>query len=74
VLGSHVGDLCHLDLLAQLVVSLLDSQNLLIQDLQLDLLFLDVVLGVVDAKVVGVNAGFDFSDLAELLGHCVPDV
>jgi hypothetical protein len=47
-----VRDLCHFNLLAQLVVSFLDSLDLLIEDLELYLFLFDVVLRVIDAEIV----------------------
>jgi|TARA_B110000285_G_C14898767_1_gene502158 hypothetical protein len=37
-------------------------------------LLLDIILGIVDAEIVGIDAGFDFCNLVELLRHCISHV
>ena len=74
VLRPHVRDLCHFNLLAQLVVSFLDSLDLLIEDLELYLFLFDVVLRIIDAEIVGVFAAFDLCYLVELLGNGISHI
>ena len=38
------------------------------------MLLLDIILGIVDAEIVGIDACFDFCNLVELLRHCISHV
>lgn len=74
MLGPHVRYLRNFNLLAQLVVSLLHPFDFFIKNLELLLLLFDIILWIVDAEIVGVNACFDLCDLIELLRHGVPNI
>ena len=74
MLRPHVRYLCNLNLFAELVVSLLDPFDFFVKNLELLLLLFDIVLWIVDAEVVGVDARFDLGNLVELLRHRIPHV
>ena len=65
-------NLSHFDLFAKFIVSLFDSFSLVTQNLQFSLFFFDVVLRVGNTKMIGVNTGFNFRYLVELVTHSVP--
>jgi hypothetical protein len=74
VLRSHVWDLGNLNFLAQSAILLADLVNSILILLQFFFFSFDEFFRVVDTKWIGVDAWFDFSDLCELLLHCVSHV
>ena len=74
MLCSHVRYFSHFNLFTQLVVSWFDPFYFVVKNLKLLLLLLDIILGIVDAEMVWIDARFDFWNLVELLRHCISHV
>ena len=64
-------DFSDFNLFGKFSISIPYSQDLLIKGLKLYLFLFDVVLRVVDAKIVTIDVCFNFGDLLELLEHSV---
>ena len=74
MLGSHMRYLSNFNLFTELVVSRFDPFDFFVKNLKLLLLLFDVILWIVDAEIVWIDASLDFCDLIELLRHCVSNV